>query len=245
MAFRDARNEVERPARLIVSGPLAEQLARELGQGGMPDSVRLGGEVAGADAVVLVLAGQAAAPEIELGRRAKSEAVPVIGVQLDPAVNPEIPYVLATDVVPCPRGKGFPVDAIAGVLARRLGEQAAGLAASLPRLHAGVSRELMHGAAVRNALLALLPISREAHLPIMTMTQVRLALAVSVANGREVGSATAPDVGAVLAAAPALRALSRRVVVRTPFARRLVQAGIAYAATLAVGKASSLRATGS
>ncbi|HEY7730118.1 MAG TPA: hypothetical protein VH950_04365 [Gaiellaceae bacterium] len=242
-AFRDARSEAERPARLLVSGPLAEQLARELAEGGVPDTVRLGGEVEGADAVVLVLAGEAAAPEVELARSANRAAVPVIGVQLDPAVNPDIPYVLATDVVPCPRGEGFPIDAIAGVLARRLGEQAAGLAAALPRLHDGVSRGLTRRAAHRNALLALLPLSRDAHLPVMTITQVRLALSLSVANGREVGSATAPDVGAVLAAAPALRALSRRVVLRAPMARRLVQAGVAYGATLAVGKASSLRAT--
>jgi hypothetical protein len=241
MTFRDARNEAERPARLIVSGPLAEQLARELAEGGVPDTVRLGGEVAGADAVVLVVAGEAAAPEIELGRRAKREAVPVIGVQLDPAVNPELPYVLATDVVPCPRGEGFPVDAIARVLGRRLGDRAAGLAAALPRLHDGVSRELTRAAAVRNAIVALRPKSGEAHLPAMTLTQVRLALAQSIANGREVGSATAPDIGAVLAAAPALRELSRRVVLHAPIARRLVEAGVAYAATFAVGKASSLR----
>jgi hypothetical protein len=240
-AFRDARSDSERPVALILSGPLAEQLARELAEGGAREAIQLGGEPSGVDAVLLVLAGQPAPPEIELARAAVRNGVPVVAVQLDSGDDSEIPYVLATDVVPCPRGEGFPVAAIGRVLARRLGNRGAGLAAALPRLREGMTAELTHRAAVSNALVALLPGSRGSHLPLMAMAQLRLALALSVANGRQVGSATAPDAGAVLAAAPALRALSTRAVRHTPLPQRLVQAAVAYAATLAVGKASSLR----
>ena len=45
-----------------------------------------------------------------------------------------VPYVLAEDMVRVPPGQGFPVDAIARAVARRLGENGTALAAKLPVL---------------------------------------------------------------------------------------------------------------
>jgi hypothetical protein len=240
-AVRDARAAARKPGALVVSGPLAEQLARDLATGGDGGAIRLGGDPAAALAVIVVAAGDATDAEIDLARRATRELVPVIAVQLDPASDPELPYVLATDVVPCPPGQGFPVEAVARALTRRLGSSAAGLAARLPALREGITAELTRQTSVRNALVALLPLSGSAHLPVLTLNQLRLALALGVANGREPGPESAPEAGAVLVAAPALRSLARRAVRTLPIAPALVQAAIAYAGTRAVGEAAARR----
>ena len=240
-AIRETRSAARRPGSLVVSGPLAEQLARDLASGGEVTAIRMGGDPAGALAVVIVAAGEAADAEVDLARRAAREIVPVIAVQLDPASDPELPYVLATDVVACPPGEGFPVEALARALTRRLGSPAAGLAARLPALREGVTSELSRQTSVRNALVALLPFSGSAHLPLMTLNQLRLALALGVAHGREPGPESAPETGAVLVAGPLFRAVARRAVRALPVAAPLVQAAIAYAGTRALGEAATLR----
>jgi hypothetical protein len=240
-AFREARGAARTAATLLVAGPMAEQLARELAAGGDPGAVRTAGGPEDADGLVVVLAGAPAEEEVELARRATRANVPVAAVQLDPAYDAEVPYVLATDVVSCPPGEGFPVSALAAVLARRLGRRAYPLAAALPRVREGISAEATRQAAAQNALVALLPGSSSAHFPAMTLTQLRLALGVSVANGRELGREGPVDAAAVLAGGLALRSLARTVVPRLPAGRRLVRAAIAAGGTLALGEAAARR----
>ena len=57
---------------------------------------------------------------------------------LSPTTAPS-PYVLAEDIVRVPPGQGFPVDAIARAVARRLGEDGTALAAKLPVLRPAVA----------------------------------------------------------------------------------------------------------
>ena len=93
---------------ILVIGVLAEHLARELAAGGDPSLVRTRGNPADAAALVCILAG-AATPADEEALRASTRAlVPVVAIQTGPAPV-RIPYVLATDVVECEAGKGFPV----------------------------------------------------------------------------------------------------------------------------------------
>ena len=239
--LRDARDAAASTGALLVAGPMAEQLARSLAAGGEPAAVRLAGPPEAVDAVVLVLAGAPAPEEVEIARRAARAAVPVIAVQLDPAYTAEVPYVLATDVVPCPPGEGFPLAALGRALARRLGAEAYPLAGSLPRLREAVSSQAARQTAAQNALVPLLPIAREAHFPVLALNQLRLTLGLSVAQGREPGRAGPVDAAGTLAGALALRGLARAVVPRLPFGRRLAQAAIAYAGTLALAEAAVRR----
>jgi hypothetical protein len=239
--LRDARAAAAAPGVLLVAGPMAEQLARTLSAGGEPGSVRTTGAPEDVDALVVVLAGAPAPEEIELARRATRATVPVVAVQLDPAYEVEVPYVLATDVVPCPPGEGFPVDGIGRVLARRLRAESAPLAAALPRLRDSISKEAIRQTATRNALVPLLPIFPQVHFPVMVVNQLRLALGLSLAQGRDVSSAGPIDAASAFTGGLALRTLARAVVPRLPAGRRLARAGIAYAGTLALGEAVARR----
>ncbi len=92
---------------LLVTGVLAEQLARELRAGGDPELVRTEGDPSGAAALVRVLAGAASETDEEMLRAATRALVPVVAVQTaDDQVA--LPYVLPEDVVPCRPGSGFP-----------------------------------------------------------------------------------------------------------------------------------------
>jgi uncharacterized protein (DUF697 family) len=240
-SFREARGAAGASVSLLVAGPMAEQLARDLAAGGRPGVVSTSGRPEDADALVVVLAGAPAAEEIDLARRAARANVAVAAVQLDPAQNAEVPYVLATDVVPCAPGQGFPVAGVAAVLARRLGGRAYPLAAALPALREEISAEATRQAATLNALVALLPLSSAAHFPTMALNQLRLVLGVSVANGRELGREGPLDAAAVLAAGLALRGLARSLAPQLPVGGRLARAAIAAGGTLGLGELAARR----
>ena len=105
-------------------------LARELRAGGDPSAV-VEGRVEGA--AILIWVGP---PDKDALRAAKGAGVPIIALTDDRSV----PYVLAEDMVRVPPGQGFPVDAIARAVARRLGENGTALAAKLPVLRPAVSQ---------------------------------------------------------------------------------------------------------
>ena len=56
------------------------------------------------------------------------------------ATDVDVPYVLATDVVPCPPGRGLPGRGDRRAIARRLGEEGTALAARLPVLRGPSAR---------------------------------------------------------------------------------------------------------
>src|SRR5262249_55638484 len=112
---------------LLVDGPLAQQLARLLADGGEPGLVRLPGDPAAATAVVSVLAGAPTDAQRALLRAATRAGVATVAVQTAPASDACVPYVLAEDVVTCPPGSGFPVQEIAAAIARGAPQDAAAL----------------------------------------------------------------------------------------------------------------------
>ena len=145
---------------ILVRGVLAEQLAAALRAGGDASLVRTAGDPAAASAVVCVVAGAATPEDERVLRTAARALVPLVAVQTgDPAVL--LPYVLATEVVDCRPGAGFPVEEIAQALARELRRDGPVLARSLPVLRDPVeSRRAVEGA-VAAASLAALPTGLE------------------------------------------------------------------------------------
>src|SRR5207248_1089473 len=99
------------PSRSSASPP-----PRQGGGGGDPRAARVGGPE-GAAAYVHVLAGAPTAEDEAVLKRAHRARVPVVALVRE---RLDVPYVLPTDVVVVPPGQGFPVDAVARVLAARL-----------------------------------------------------------------------------------------------------------------------------
>ena len=223
---------------LGVSGALAEQLARELGADAAPGAVRVGVAPTRAAALVHVLAGPATEDDERQLRAADRARVPVVAVQTDPAAVGEVPYVLATDVVPCPPGRGFPVDEILTAVARRLGEDGTALAARLPALRRPLADELIRTFGRRNAVIAAAVFVPGVDFPVLTINQLRMVLRIAAAYGHEVDAKRAPEILGVIGAGLGFRALAHRALGAIPFGGWAVQAAVAYTGTRAIGEAA-------
>jgi uncharacterized protein (DUF697 family) len=228
---------------LAVGG--ASELAPELRQlflGGRaePDAVRLGGPE-GADAYVHVLLGEPDDADVSLLRRASRARVPVIAVVRGSAPRSiaPIPYVLATDVVWVAASEPFPLETIARVLATRLGERGAPLAARVPLLHRPVCERLLELFSRRNGLSA--GIAR-ADLPLLALNEVRLVIGLAQAYGADDLGERVPELAAMLGFGFGLRALARELLSLVPGAGGwAVRSGVAYAGTRVLGEAARLR----
>ena len=192
---------------LLVTGLLAEQLARELGSGGEPTLVRTSGDPEDAAVLVRVVAGAATAEDERLFRSATRAAVPIVAVQTaEPARAVRLPYVLAEEVVQVMPGSGFPIDEIADRIAAALGNDGAALAASLPVLRDAVVRRRATDAAVGAAALAALGAGSGPRLPVLALAQARMLSDVAVASG---GGAAQRRPGGRAAARPPARGGAR------------------------------------
>jgi uncharacterized protein (DUF697 family) len=223
---------------LQVSGVLAEQLARELRAGGNAAFVRVGGDPARASVLVLVLAGAPRPEDESLLRAAGLARTPIVAVQTGREPDLDIPYVLATDVVPCPPGAGFPVPEIAAAIAGRLGEQGTGLAAKLPALREPVCRALTASFARKNGILAAAIFVPGADFPVLTTNQLRLVLRIAAAHGEEIDAQRAPEIAATIGNGFAFRALAHQALAFVPMAGWALQGAVAYAGTRTVGEAA-------
>jgi uncharacterized protein (DUF697 family) len=252
-ALRGLIKELQVSARdgkpLAVGGAreLAAVLRRELGRGAKPGAIRQVDEPRGAAVFVYVL-GHAPTPEDEQAlKRARRARVPIV------AVVPErigdvtigevtIPYVLATDVVPVHAGEGFPVDAIARVIASRLGEEGAPLAARIPVLRRAVADVLVASFSRRCGVVAAAVFIPGADLPILALHQVRMLLRIEQAYGLDPDPRErAPELLATVVAGLGLRAVARQLVGVVPVAGWAVKGAIAYAGTRALGQAAVAR----
>ena len=237
--LRELRAAAQEDKPLVVAGApaLAEALRKELGAGGRPGSVR-GGSPKGAAALVYVLAGEPTDEDRRVLREASRSGVPVVAVLAGPELDPRVPYVLATDVVRVPAGSGFPVDEIARLLARRVGEASTSLADALPALRPAVCEELIERFSRRNALIGAAVFLPGTDFPVLTMNQLRLVLRLAAAHGVEVDQQRAPEILAVIGSGLAFRTIGRQATGLVPFAGWAAKGGIAYAGTRVLGEAA-------
>lgn len=235
--LKELRVAAEDLGPLVVSGPLAEQLQKELTRSGGAAAVRVGGRLDDAAVLVRVLAGAPTkedAAELKAAKRAK---VPVVAVQTG-TEDFDVPYVLATDVVMCRPGEGFPVDEIVAAVAARLGEAGTGLAARLPILREPLCQELIESFSRKNGIAAVAIFIPGADFPVLTLNQIRLVLRLGAAHGVEIDQQRLPEVLATVAAGFGFRAVARQLLGAIPVAGWLVKGGIAYAGTRALGEAA-------
>lgn len=220
---------------LQVGGALASQLAKELGAGARPGAVRVGGRPEDAGVLVRVLGGAPTEEDERELRAARRARVPVVAVQTGTEVF-DVPYVLATDVVPCRPGEGFPVEEIADAVAARLGESGTALAARVPMLREPVCRQLIETFSRQNGIVGAAVFVPGADFPILTLNQLRLVLRLGAAHGVEVDQQRVPEILATVGAAFGLRAVARQLLGAVPVAGWAVKGGIAYAGTRALGE---------
>ena len=116
-------------------------------------------------------------------------------------------------------------------------EAAAAAAANFPCCRRAMALELVSQACGSNAAVGLLGFVPGADLPVMTVTQVSLALRIASIYGIPLSSERVREVAAVVAGAFGLRAGARLLVRALPLPAFLVRAGVGAGGTYAVGRA--------
>jgi hypothetical protein len=224
---------------IVVSGVLAEQLAKELGAGAAPGRVAVAGAAERPDAAVhvRVVAGDPTPEDEAVVASAAGCGIEVVLVELWPQADWTRPFVLSPFVVECRAGEGFPVGEIADRIVDAV-EDAPALAAQVPVLAAATRSAFVRQAVIRSALIGLVGSRLGRSRPLLALEQARL-----VARLRTVSSGTAVSdelpvvgggAGAVLASGFALRQAARRAgeVLPAP----LVNAAVAAAGTWAAAR---------
>jgi uncharacterized protein (DUF697 family) len=218
----------QRPLAVAGARELVPLLARELRDGGDSSAVA---EQRVEHAAALVWVGPADEKELRAASRA---GIPIVAV----TDAETVPYVLATDLVRVPPGRGFPVDEIAAAVARRLGEDGTALAARLPVLREAVCDELIRSFSRKNALVAAAVFVPGVDLPVLTLNQARLVLRIALAHGQEIDNTRALELLGVVGAGLGFRAVARELLDFVPVAGWAVKGAIAYGGTKAVGEAA-------
>jgi uncharacterized protein (DUF697 family) len=248
-AIRALVKELQVSARdqkpLVVGGAreLAVVLRRELGRDARPGGVRHDDEPTGGAVFVYVL-GHAPGEEDERAlKRARRARVPIVAVTAGHvAEDVSIPFVLATDVIRVGPGEGFPLEAIARVIAGRLGEEGALLAAQLPLLRRAVCEQLVSSFARKNGVFAAAVFVPGADLPVLALNQTRMLLRLEQAYGLEIDAReSAPELLAPVATGLGLRAIARELLAVVSVAGWAVRGAVAYAGTRALGEAAVRR----
>jgi len=237
---RELKTAAEETRPLVVTGPLAEQLAKELSRGAAPGAVRVQARVEDASCLIRVLAGAPTEEDERELKAAKRAKVPVVVVQTG-TEDFDVPYVLATDVVEVPPGAGFPIDEIARTLAARLGEKATNLGRRIPVLRDEVARHLVASFSTKAGWTAGAWFVPGGEFLPLTVQQVRLVLRIAHVYGHDVDPLRAPEVIGVVAGAYGWRGLARRLLGTRALPGWAVRGGVAYAATRAVGEAAIRR----
>ncbi len=228
------REELEPPrvGPIVVSGVLAEQLAKQLGAGAAPGSVMVlaGPPPANTSALVHVIAGDPSADDVELVRTATTNGVAVVIVELWPQQDWTRPFVLSPFVVECRAGEGFPIREIADRIAEAT-EDSAALAAAVPAIRDAVWSGVVKQSVIRSALIGLAADRFGASRPLISLEQVRMtgrlrrmSSADELAEDRAMLAGTA---AAVIASGFAFRHVARgaRGFLPDPLANAAVAAG--------------------
>jgi hypothetical protein len=228
---------------IVVTGVLAEQLAKELGAGARPGAVVYGSGLPPSNAEVLVhvLAGDPTADDEDHVEGAVARGVEVVVVELWPQADWTRPFVLSPFVVECRAGEGFPVREIAGRIVEAA-ERPTVLAADVPAIADAARASLVTQSVVRAALVACLGGRKGSARPILAMEQVRMVSRLRVVSSGTAVSDELPvlagGAASVAASGFALRRVARaaRAVLPDP----LADAVVAAAGTWALAKAFEL-----
>jgi uncharacterized protein (DUF697 family) len=230
---------------LVVGGAreLAAVLRKELGRGAKSGAVRADDEPKGGAVYVYVLGRDPSEVDEAALMRARRARVPIVAIAAGPLSNDvTIPYVLATDVIRLRAGQGFPVEEIARLIAARLGEEGAPLAARVPVLRRAVCERLVASFAKKNGIIGAAEFIPGVDLPVLALNEIRLILRLEQAYGLAIDPRErVPEIAATLGVGFGLRALARELLDLVPVAGWAVKGAVAYAGTRALGEAAVRR----
>jgi hypothetical protein len=238
------RDETE-PAHVgpvLVTGMLAAQLAKQLGEGADPGAVVAddASRLPRSSVLVHVIAGDPGPDDDELVRDADKGGVPVVLVQLWPQAEWTKPFVLTPFVVECRAGEGFPVNEISVRIVEAV-ESPVDLGRRVPVLHEKVAEAVVGTSIVRTALLASLGKRKRSARPLITLEQIRMLAELrrleqaTPASGQDALKEAAPFAAAALGAGFVLRQAA--TVARRVLPGPITDAAIAAAGTYALGEA--------
>jgi hypothetical protein len=228
---------------IVVSGMLAEQLAKELGAGADPGAVVVATGAASAHAAVhvRVVAGDPSPEDEALVAAAARHGADVVIVELWPQPDWTKPFVLSPFVVECRAGEGFPVAEIADRIVEAT-EDAPVLAARVPALALATRSGLVKQAVIRSALIGFVGSRLGRSRPLLVLEQVRLVSRLrAVSSGPAISEelpVVAGSAAAVMASGFALRTAARTAGAVLP--APLVNAAVAAAGTWALARAFRL-----
>lgn len=235
---------------LVAGAPQhAGAIRTALVEGGDPNAVRdlSGGpptpyDLEGARVLVHAVDGPHPAEEDEkvlrlAGRKDLEVVCVLVGVRPDEV--PDVPYVLATDVVAVAPGEALPIAEIAERVAERADDTSHQLAARLPALRPAVVESIVKGFSVQNGVLGVAIFIPGADFPVLTLNQIRMVLRIAAAHGEELDRQSALEVLSVVGAGLGFRSISRQLAAVVPGLGWAVKGGIAYAGTRAVGEAAA------
>jgi uncharacterized protein (DUF697 family) len=146
--------------------------------------------------------------------------------------------VLATDIVRVEPGHGFPVDEIARAIASKLGEKATSLARRLPVLRSAVVERLIDSFSKKNGIIGAAVFIPGVDLPVLTLNQIRMVLAISAAYGLDADAQRAPELVGTIAAGLGFRSLARQLLNVVPILGWVIKGAVAYGGTRAIGEAA-------
>lgn len=141
------------------------------------------------------------------------------------------------DVLAYERG-AYPEARAMRAVASRLDGSGPWLASQLPGLRSYVVDDVIEAAARRNARLALLIFIPGADMPVLTAVQMKMVLRIAACYGEHVGRERAVELLSVLGAGFGFRQIARSMLDLVPIAGWVIQAGVAYVGTKAMGKAA-------
>jgi uncharacterized protein (DUF697 family) len=226
------------PAGKIVSALVAggeEQAVRNL-SGGTPTAY----DLEGAEVLLYVLEGDSLPPDGERTLRlADRHNVEIVCILFTAAAEPpDVPHVLATDVIVVRPGQELPLDRISERIADRAGDKSYVLAAKLPAIRSAICEEIVRSFARLNGILGAAIFIPGADLPALTLNQVRMVLRLAAAYGEEIDRERAFELLAVVGAGIGFRALARQALTVVPGPGWAIKGGVAYAGTLTLGQAA-------
>jgi uncharacterized protein (DUF697 family) len=246
---KEIRSAVEdfRPLLVAGSADAAGKIVVALVAGGDEQAVRdLSGrtptayDLEGAEVLLYVIEGDAATSEDERTLRlADRHGVEIVCVLFTAAAEPpDVPHVLATDVIVVRPGQEPPLERIADRIADRAGEKSYVLAAKLPAVRRAVCDKIVWGFARLNGILGAAIFIPGADLPVLTLNQIRMVLRLAAAYGEDVEAERAVELLGVVGAGLGFRAVARQALTVVPGPGWAIKGGVAYAGTLALGQAA-------
>ena len=233
-ALEDER-KVANVGPIVVSGMLAEQLAKELVAGAATGSIAVSEEPRGlhASVAIRIIAGDPSPEDDRFVQAAERGEIPVVIVQLWPQANWRGPYVLSPFVVECKAGEGFPIRKIARLIATAA-DDATSLAARIPVLHQPVADAVRRDAIVRAGLIGATVGKKGDARPVLALEQVSVIARLRALEEPETGKkdqlpVVAGTALATVAASYGFRELAHALGGKIP--RRVGDAAVAAAGT--------------